>query len=630
MKRKGNGAMSNPVNPGQHDDTNKQRRGNRRPVKWTYLELTGLALASFLILWPVVTLVKDLVAPSTTALAASPTITKSVSPANPAAGSDVTYVITVKGGTTGGSITISDVLPSQVSLISATNNPAVGTITIQNGNTVLWDVELTANQSVTLTIIANVLTSVSNSTVVKNTAIINQTLPSGPQIPSNEVSFTVTGAVIPTATNSPVVTATNTPVITATNTPVITATKTPVITATSTPIVTATSTATKTPVPIPTNTPVPAPAPTNTPSSGGGSDPVPTNTNRPSFPTDPSQITVNPATITAVLRTLTPGTAAVGGNLTPPATSASASTSTSTSTSVPTGTISSNLSGVVSGSFTSSAGGLNGSQVSLIRRSNGSSDETIKTATIDSNNEFFFSSVSATGAGQVYFVRFSNPDPGSGVLRLFNTNPFSFAGGNYRVPTADLSDVRLGPPGTNNTAFQAPLTLDWFSRSSEDRYSVTVFRANGNGPALDSGNLAAGSTSYTITSGQLGEGSYFAQINVLNPLGAGISNRQFAFRLVPGIITQPTATRPVALPTVVVLTNTPVRATVAQATATTVIAQQQAINPTSTTVPTTPSTALPNGGQSLPASGGELPIFGLLLAGFTLITRRIRLVRENR
>jgi len=302
----------------------------------------------------------------------------------------------------------------------------------------------------------------------------------------------------------------------------------------------------------------------------------------------------------------------------------------------------------------SGGGTLAGGQVSLVLRNN-NSEQLIKSAVIDSSNQYFFSSVPAISAGQSYYVRFSNPDPGSGVLRLFDSNSFSFGGGSYRVPNADITDVSLGAPGASNTAYNLPLTLNWFARSGEDRYSVRVFRQGDGGQAFSSNsagqtfnsNIAAQVVNYTIPSGSLGSDSYFALVYLSNPLGSGVSNRLFTFRVVGGIIAQPTVTSGgVAIPARPVATNTrpPVVAaaratntsrprsipTLASTSTARIAAQDGSTDVTATASPA-PATLPPGPQQTpdLPKSGGELPVAGLVLAGFTLLLRRFRLLKEN-
>lgn len=628
--------MSNPANPGRRN-SNNNGGGSRRPVKWTYLELGGLALAFFLIIWPVMTLVMDTISPHSTARAgANLTITKTSNKApsnNALPGDTVIYTITAKStAPTTDILGLSDTVPNPgagvwngVCTAVATSNVAGNTPaapTTPDGYAFSLTTGIDPNETITIIITCQLKATaapVTITNIVTGNLSLNQDAPT----PSASVPLTIMTGITPTATNTPTATATNTP--TSTNTPTVTNTPKPTNT---------TGPATNTPVPAaPTNTPVPGGG------GGGGGGGSPTNTSV------PGNITVNPATITAVIGGLlsaTPGTPLGAGATPPPPASTTAqpaqpgNPATATSTSQP-AAIPPQVSGVISGAFSSSTGSLAGNQVSLILRTSGGADQTVKTTIIDSSNHYFFSGVPSTSAGQVYFVRFSNPDPGSGVLRLFNTNAFSFAGGNYRVSAADISDVRTGPPGTGNNSFQLPITLSWFSRSSEDRYSVSVFKANSNGPTLDSG-LLGNATNFTVQNGQLTEGSYFAQINVLNPLGTGISNRQFAFRIVPGIILAPTVTRiaaaqPAATTAAPSATTAAPTKAVANATATTpaISGAQQVPATTPSPAPTSGTgSTLPSGSNQLPGTGGELPIVGLLLAGFTLVMRRFRLVQQER
>jgi hypothetical protein len=597
-----------------------------------------LALAFFLIIWPVVALVADAVSPASTAKAGNNLqFTFSANKTTANSGDTIIFTAVSKNisianqqGALSVTVQVGDATPSVWvggTCTSAADQP--GANVTQSGLTTNMNFPLDPNQTVTLTITCNLVANITTNQSVTTVASANLSAPiadSG----SGSVTLNIKAGAAPT--NTP----TNTVPPTATATNTVAPTNTPGG-PTNTP-----NAPTNTPS-APTNTPS---APTNTPGSGGGgsgggSNATPTPTGVWATATATSSSGSSGGTATA-----TPTNRVSGGQPQPAtATATTAPTSTAAPASntpqAPTATATSQppqapqpVSGVVSGSFTSSSGGLPGNQVSLILRSTSGADQTVKTTTIDSSSQYFFSSVPSTQAGQFYFVRFSNSDPGSGVLRLFTTNPFSFGGGTYRVATIDVTDVRTGPPGAGNNAFQLPLTLNWFARGTEDRYSVTIFRNNG-GPVLDSGNLN-NATSFTIRTGQLQADSYTAQVNIQNPLGSGVSNRQFAFRVVPGIINAPTAT---SLPaTVVQATSTPSSTTAAPATATATTAAATATatigaavqgNPAPVPSATPTGGSLPSGSNSLPGTGGELPVAGLLLAGLTLIFRRIRLVRQN-
>ncbi len=734
-------------------NSNRGSRNNNRtgPARWTYLELAGLSVAFFLIVWPMLTLVMDTIFPSK-AYAAVLTITKSVSAVQAAVGDTLTYtlVITNTSGTND-FITVTDITPTQVTIVNASGGALTATISptrdrvvfsgpLNNGQstTATINVQVKAGtaagtsitnsasgtvsnsplQSIASNVVTTSVVSITNtpaptntatSTVVPtftatNTAQPTSTTTPGPT-PTNTATNTV-GAATNTATNVPTNTATNTPggpTLTPTNTitpggPTLTATSTATATFTATaqgptptntatitpggPTLTPTNTAVNTPTNSATNTAVPANTATNTavPANTatstatitpGGPTPSFTPTSTPS-PTGtlPTATAIGTATTDTGTPTFTPtlsGSATATFTVTPTGTLPTGTpvltfTPLPGSTATPTGTLSS--SGVISGSFSVSGGGLlAGSRVLLILRSagTGTPDIIVRDTVVDSTNQYFFASVPSNFSGQYYYVRFTNPDPGSGVLRNFDTNLFSFAGGSFRLSNIDVTDVTLGDPGNSNRILTPPFNFTWSPRSSQDIYSVRVLRSADNTPAHDSGALG-GATKYTIPAGSLSDASYSAVVNIQNPLGTGTSNHQYVFRVLgsgvtpvpfpstptPAPITiapvggtgatntvqaQPGATNTKAVastpkPAAAAANTTPLTATQAAA----IIAPAGQQGGSATFTPVVAANTQPSGEQNqpgnLPKSGGELPIFGLLLAGLTLGLRRYRLIRQ--
>lgn len=308
-------------------------------------------------------------------------------------------------------------------------------------------------------------------------------------------------------------------------------------------------------------------------------------------------------------------------------------------------------SGVVAGVLTVNGQPLTGGNVDLVLRGDGS-NSVLATTQIDSSGHYFFSNVPATGTNQYYLVSYTNPDTTSGILALWNSNPFALANNStFTVPSANVGDITLGNPGSGDKVISLPYTFSWTKRNSADNYSLSFFPSNGSTDGVDTGPLGNVS-SFTVPSGTLAQGDYYARINFANDAGTGASNHLFHFQVVSaGSVSNATNTptsRPVtATPTAKPATATPKPAT---ATFTPVISGNQGssrnVNSTATpaatsqveatgivvtAVPTLPPGVNSNsGGGSLPTTGGELPFLGLSLAILTLIERRVRLVFQRR
>lgn len=586
-----------------------------QPVKWTWFELMGLILAFGLIAWPVLNFTLAAIFPPNaqgqTTAAFSVTKTASVSNASP--GEQFNYIITVKANRTATLGTVTDVLPAQLNYINSfcvppncnrVNNSeyAVDQRTLRYTGT---STAFAAGDSVTLVLVVQFASNATGS--VNNTVRVCDTNQSC--VNSGSITVTVGSAtatpVRPTATPVP---PTATPLPTATPVPptatAVPPTATPAVPPTATPI----SAPTPTPVP-PTATPKQA-----TPTSGIGKSAltpgtvVATPTNKAS--SEPVQ-NQNP--------TATPG--AGSSSVTPnPQTSAA-----------PTATGTPATAGVIGGSFTSSggAGSLTGNRVDLVLRGGGT-EKVVASSLVDSTGRYSFLGIRPSETGEVYYVHYINTTGGK-TLRSWNTSSFTFNGGRLDAPAADLSDIAVGQPGSAGTAFVLPLTLNWTSRSAGDNYSVVVFKSNGSGVALASGNLGNAKT-FTIKSGTLPDGGYVADINVSNSAGAGVSQGQFIFRV--------GAVQPATTSAAVVTTAAAGNGNGNKAAATPVPAVSKPdIAPIAGVIGIGVAeflknlggaTALPPGASSLPASGGELPLAGLLLAAGTLGWRRIRLVSQRR
>jgi hypothetical protein len=311
---------------------------------------------------------------------------------------------------------------------------------------------------------------------------------------------------------------------------------------------------------------------------------------------------------------------------------------TATTTVPPTG---GGSSGVVAGFLTIAGTGLNGGSVSLILRGNGAADSVAATTSIDSSGHYFFSNVPATTSNQFYLVSYANSNPSSGILALWNSNPFALAGGaTYFVPTSDVADVNIGLPGANDLAIKLPYNFSWTARNGSDNYSLSFFPGSNTSGGNETGTLG-NVTEYTLTAGTLNPGDYYGRINLVNSTGTGASNQLFHFQIVTTLATA-TPTRIVSRATATPKVNQQAfepSATPVTATATVSGDQGGGVSPTTTqaTQPTTeiaptlpPGVSSTGNGGSLPTTGGELPIVGLALAVLTLFERRIRLFWQRR
>jgi hypothetical protein len=309
--------------------------------------------------------------------------------------------------------------------------------------------------------------------------------------------------------------------------------------------------------------------------------------------------------------------------------------------------------------------------VDLVLRGGGT-EKVVASSTIDGTGKYSFLDVQPTGSGEVYYVKYTNTT-GSKTLRNWSTTSFAFSGGQVNAPGADLSDISVGQPGTAGTSFTLPLTLNWTKRADGDVYSITVFRADGTGVALASGDLGS-NAAYTLKNGSLPGGGYIAEINVTNANGSGVSQGQFIFKA--GTVAAATTSAAVAAPTTVAADPTatvvptptrvpvpagdkgevlpdssgetaPATATVAPTAVPTIDTSTEATPEAVTDTPdlapianvitlgviafvngidTGTPAVLPPATNSLPQSGGELPLAGLLLAAGVLGWRRYRLV----
>ncbi|HEX2910374.1 MAG TPA: hypothetical protein VH186_06165 [Chloroflexia bacterium] len=554
-----------------------------QPAKWTWLELGGLALAFFLIVWPLVSLLVTTIFPPTVRGQSAFDVIKGASAGTGAVGDPIVYNISVTVNNPD-TFTLSDTLPAQVNYVSSSCSAGCSFISgaSVSGKTVsfLGFPGIPAGTVITVLISTVIANGATTGTSFSNTAIVDSNFV---QYPSNSVSVTVSSTSNGNPTPTPAA-PTATPTFSPPSPPASTvaATNTPVPTNTAIPptntAVPPTSTSTAVP---PTNTAIPPTAtaivPTNTPVSGATNTPVPTNTsvagptqtpirptNTPIPPTNtpipPTNTFVSSGQPTPVIfptrisgtpgpaPTNTPGPTPTNSPNTPAPNSPPASTTQAPSTAT----------GVISGSFmlNGNTTALSGSRVDLIKRAGGT-DSIQASSLIDNTGQYSFLSVPVTGPGELYAVRFSNPG-GVSSLRTWTSSVFTFGGGSAKAPSADLADVTLGTPGNSDTLFQLPLTLNWNSRFPGDTYSLIVYYTDGSGIALATNSLG-GATSYTIQPNALANGDYFAEVTVSNNAGSGISQHQFRFR-VGGQAPAPTATPSgnVQPPTTAAATTAPV------------------------------------------------------------------------
>ncbi|MBN9388109.1 MAG: hypothetical protein J0I20_08675 [Chloroflexi bacterium] len=601
-------------------------------TKWTWFELVGLILAFGLIGWPVLNFAVGAVFPPNAQgeAASSFTLTTTASVSNAAPGEQYNYIFAIKANRTATLGRLTTVLPDQLNYVNSfcvppncdrVNNSEYNvdkrTLTYTGTSTAFQ-----SGDSVTLVLVVQLSKNATGT--VKSTAQICDT--SLVCATSAAVNVTVGGSSSPTTVAA---TATAAPP-TATSVPP-TATSAPTATAVP-PTATPAQPPTATPIAAPTPTPAKATTPPNAVGNGEAGTP-----------------STEQATIAAATATAEPTTAAA---------------TTAAPTSAPT-------TGVIGGSFSASAGAsaLSGNRVDLVLRGGGT-EKVVASSTIDGTGKYSFLDVQPTTTGEVYYVKYTNIN-GTKTLRNWSTTSFPFSGGQVSAPTADLSDITVGQPGTAGTSFTLPLTLNWSKRADGDVYSITVFRADGTGVALASGDLGS-NAAYTLKNGTLPSGGYIAEINVTNANGSGVSQGQFIFKA--GTVAAATTSAAVAAPTSVAAdptataVPTPTRVPVppgdkgevlpdssgetAPATATVAPTAVPTIDTSTEATPVTDTpdlapianvisigvlsfvngldtgtpAVLPPATNSLPQSGGELPVAGLLLAAGVLGWRRYRLV----
>ena len=130
------------------------------------------------------------------AVAADIGLTKTVSDATPAVGSNVTFTVTAHnaGPNATTALQVTDLLPAGLTFVSA--NPSQGTYTSGTG---VWDVGVLANgASATLQITA----AVNGTTTVTNTATRSSSSPVDPDPLNDSASVTVTGSTLPGLPNN--------------------------------------------------------------------------------------------------------------------------------------------------------------------------------------------------------------------------------------------------------------------------------------------------------------------------------------------------------------------------------------------------------------------------------------------
>ena len=703
----------------------RQVSPQQRPAKWTWLELLGLSAAFFLIIWPAINVILVTVFPPVTQAQTAGGFSVGVSASRSVAapGDSVSYTVTL---TPNGdlprlnsvSFAVSSSNGASATFVSNSCDNAGATKYLRPCNTASAslasdgrgiDVQLVI--TFTFKVTAGVAGNTLNGTATVNPNGANTGTFAAPVVTINGGGNTpdsptpVRTPSTPIATTNPPATTTianttapATTTIANTTAPVTTAATTAPATtaATSAPATTAATSAPATTAPATTVGGTTAPGPGTTVVTtvpGPGTPSIPDTATPPGIPYTPNgSPPANPTQI--VLPTSTPTATPVdnsgslpGGAITPvvlptrsgpitPATATPTPTPTNVSgggATVPTNTPSNGVasvgSGVIAGVFNGS--NLAGTRVDLVLRGGGA-DTVAATAQVVGGGQYSFLSVRPTLTGQSYYIRYSNPN-GGGTLRSWISNAFVFGGGRLDVAAADLSDVVLGNPGSADITYQLPLTLNWSNRIAGDSYSISIYRSDGSGLALNSGNLGT-NLSYTIGTNALPPSDYFALVNVVNANGTGISQRQFRFRIAPGVAAgsgptaapgrgggQPAPTNQSgALPTVAPTpapfstrggsqsTPTSVPGTLPiSAPGSTAGASSQTTNNNTPVVAGVSGTAvasasntgagnsdttgtLPPGTSSLPKSGGELPIGGLGLAAFTLGLRRFRLKVQGR
>jgi uncharacterized repeat protein (TIGR01451 family) len=130
------------------------------------------------------------------ATAADIAITKTVTNANPAVGTNVTFTVSAHnaGPNPTTALQVTDSLPSGVALVSAT--PSQGTYTAGTG---IWDVGVLASGA---TATLQLLVTVTGTTPATNTATRTSSSPVDPNVSNDTASSTVTGSTIPGLPNN--------------------------------------------------------------------------------------------------------------------------------------------------------------------------------------------------------------------------------------------------------------------------------------------------------------------------------------------------------------------------------------------------------------------------------------------
>ena len=612
----------------------KMEKRNRTLRNWTAIEISGLALSFFLIVWPILTIAVSVSFPhQTNAAFDPPTI------GTPTIGSNTTSV------TTGDAITISlsvssftndpvnnptrvyitFPIPAEFSSCSASTPDSSGNASSDSSNAIgIWNILSQVSVPVTLNINCLVVGSVTTTINISGMAWAenNSLSPTG-YISTGSIQVNITGVTIPP---------TSTPTSTPTNTPVSTPTSTPVNTSVSSP----TNVATNTPVQTPVFTPTPKPSTT--------------------------------FKVTTVVGTPTPlitqvPTALITNQITPNFTP--------------------NDSGVVAGSITNKAVSLAGAPIYLVWRKP-VGEQIINSSVVDSSGQFYFGGVGATGAGETYYIRFTSSDSDALTLRSFTSTNFSFLPGSItRVDGIDLSDISIQSPGSGQV-ISLPFNFSWTGRGEGESFALFFYDSNGK-YVFQSGDLGS-ATSYNLPTGSLEAGRYTAQVILTAANGNGLSGKRFDFEIGSAVNTvNLTNHANQLLPTLTqsqVKNETPVTENnglstnltpnpyqvISTSAGTTATAANETKEPTSSVsinevatigvttslvgaiigngqLSTSTATATKlaqqttgssgnnssNGnGNALPKSGGELPVLGLFLAALTISGRRLRIFKQSR